>query len=150
MLTRSLSIKIFFYKLLIVILLLLTSCNQDKKQIEQVIQTEEFVPQWAKRVVWYQIFPERFRDWDKGNNPTVIDIAGSDPKEPPKSWNIHPWGSDWYQLQYYEKTNGEPEMWKHILRRRYGGDLQGVIDKLDYLHELGITAIYLNPVFQSP
>jgi len=150
MLTRSLSIKIFFYKLLIVILLLLTSCNQDKKQIEQVIQTEEFVPQWAKRVVWYQIFPERFRDGDKGNNPTVIDIAGSDPKEPPKSWNIHPWGSDWYQLQYYEKTNGEPEMWKHILRRRYGGDLQGVIDKLDYLHELGITAIYLNPVFQSP
>jgi len=133
-----------------VILLLLTSCNQDKKQIEQVIQTEEFVPQWAKRVVWYQIFPERFRDGDKGNNPTVIDIAGSDPKEPPKSWNIHPWGSDWYQLQYYEKTNGEPEMWKHILRRRYGGDLQGVIDKLDYLHELGITAIYLNPVFQSP
>jgi len=150
MLTRSLSIKIFFYKLLIVILLLLTSCNQDKKQIEQVIQTEEFVPQWAKRVVWYQIFPERFRDGDKGNNQTVIDIAGSDPKEPPKSWNIHPWGSDWYQLQYYEKTNGEPEMWKHILRRRYGGDLQGVIDKLDYLHELGITAIYLNPVFQSP
>ena len=150
MLTRSLSIKIFFYKLLIVILLLLTSCNQDKKQIEQVIQTEEFVPQWAKRVVWYQIFPERFRDGDKGNNPTVIDIAGSDPKEPPKSWNIHPWGSDWYQLQYYAKTNGEPEMWKHILRRRYGGDLQGVIDKLDYLHELGITAIYLNPVFQSP
>ena len=41
-------------------------------------------------------------------------------------------------------------MGRHITQRRYGGDLQGIIDKLDYLQELGITAIYLNPVFQSP
>ncbi|WP_298486095.1 glycoside hydrolase family 13 protein [uncultured Maribacter sp.] len=111
---------------------------------------KEFVPQWAKTVVWYQIFPERFKDGDLSNNPAIKDIAGADPQELPKSWEIHPWGSDWYKLQDYEKANGEPEMWKHILRRRYGGDLQGVINKLDYLKDLGITAIYLNPVFQSP
>jgi len=111
---------------------------------------KEFVPQWAKTVVWYQIFPERFRNGDPSNDPTVADIAGADPKEPPTEWQVHPWGSDWYKLENYEKANGEPELWKHLLRRRYGGDLQGVIDKLDYLQDLGITAIYLNPVFQSP
>ena len=110
----------------------------------------EFVPQWAKSAIWYQIFPERFRDGDKSNNPKVNDIVGADPVEQPREWQIHPWGSDWYKLQAYEQANGEPELWKHILRRRYGGDLQGIIDKLDYLEELGINAIYLNPVFDSP
>ncbi|WP_297798879.1 glycoside hydrolase family 13 protein [Arenimonas sp. GDDSR-1] len=110
----------------------------------------EFVPQWAKSAVWYQIFPERFRNGDPSNDPTVADIAGADPMDPPKQWRVHPWGSDWYQLQDYEKANGEPELWKHMQRRRYGGDLQGVIDKLDYLQDLGINAIYLNPVFDAP
>jgi glycosidase len=110
----------------------------------------EFVPQWAKSAVWYQIFPDRFRNGDPSNDPTVADIAGADPMEPPKQWRVHPWGSDWYQLQDYEKANGEPELWKHMQRRRYGGDIQGIIDKLDYLKDLGINAIYLNPVFDSP
>ena len=110
----------------------------------------EFVPQWAKSAVWYQIFPERFRNGDPGNDPTVADIAGADPMQPPKQWRVHPWGSDWYRLQDYEIANGEPELWKHMQRRRYGGDLQGIIDKLDYLQDLGINAIYLNPVFDAP
>lgn len=112
--------------------------------------SQEFVPQWAKKAVWYQIFPERFRNGDPSNDPTVADIAGADPAEPPKAWQIHPWGSDWYALQDYEKANGQSHIATHLLRRRYGGDLQGVIDKLDYLSELGINAIYLNPIFDSP
>ncbi len=110
----------------------------------------EFVPDWAKSAVWYQVFPERFRDGDPSNNPTVRDIAGADPAEPPKVWQIHPWGSDWYKRQPYEVANGEPELWQHLLRRRYGGDLQGVIDKLDYIQHMGFNAIYLNPVFTAP
>ena len=110
----------------------------------------EFVPQWAKTVVWYQIFPERFRNGDTGNEPTMASILGADPQEPPIHWQLHPWGSDWYELQDYERANGEPELWKHILRRRYGGDIQGILDKLDYLQQLGIGAIYLNPLFHSP
>jgi len=124
------------------------SAEQQKQHKQQ--QQQEFVPQWAKSVVWYQIYPERFRDGDPSNNPTVQSIQGADPVALPKQWQIHPWGSDWYQLQPYEQANGEPELWKHMLRRRYGGDLQGVIDKLDYLKDLGISAIYLNPVFDSP
>ncbi|MEH8018006.1 glycoside hydrolase family 13 protein [Rheinheimera muenzenbergensis] len=110
----------------------------------------EFVPQWAKSAIWYQIFPERFRDGDSSNNPTVADIAGADPAIPPKQWQVHPWGSDWYKRQPYELANGEAELNTHLLRRRYGGDLQGIIDKLDYLKQMGFNAIYLNPVFDSP
>jgi glycosidase len=111
---------------------------------------EEFVPQWAKTVVWYQVFPDRFRNGDPSNDPTVQDIIGADPQQPPEEWEVHPWGSDWYELQNYEKANGESALWMHQLRRRYGGDLQGVINKLDYLKELGISAIYMNPVFDAP
>ena len=112
--------------------------------------SQEFVPQWAKSAIWYQIFPDRFRNGDPGNDPTVNSLVGADPVEPPKAWQVHPWGSDWYELQAWEKENGEPELWKHLLRRRYGGDLQGIIDELDYLKDLGINAIYLNPVFDAP
>lgn len=136
-------------KLSFVTLLMLTStyCSAVEK-IQQ--DSNEFVPLWAKSAIWYQIFPERFRDGDSSNNPKMKDILGADPVEMPKQWQVHPWGSDWYQLQAYELANGEPELWKHLLRRRYGGDLQGIIDKLDYLAELGINAIYLNPIFDSP
>lgn len=127
----------------------LMECSQSTKEMNYS-DPDEFVPRWAKTVVWYQIFPERFRDGDPSNNPTVKDIAGADPQQPPKEWEIHPWGSDWFEMQEYEKANGENALWMHLLRRRYGGDLQGVIDKLDYLQDLGITAIYMNPVFQSP
>ncbi len=120
------------------------------KHINDETSEEEFVPQWAKTVVWYQIFPERFRDGDPSNNPTLEELKGADPQELPEFWEVHPWESDWYQLQKYEQKNGDSEMWKHILRRRYGGDIQGIINELDYLQDLGITAIYLNPIFQSP
>ena len=148
--TSSKTITLFTFLLAIQFISCKKQETDDATSPEIASANDEFVPQWAKKVVWYQIFPERFRDGDPANNPTMDDLKGADPKELPKEWEIHPWGSDWYELQDYEKENGEPEMWKHILRRRYGGDLQGVINKLDYLQDLGITAIYMNPVFQSP
>ena len=99
------------------------------------------IPDWAMGAVWYQIFPERFRNGDPSNDPTMADIAGADPAEPPKQWQVHPWGSDWYARQPWELANGEPDIAIHLLRRRYGGDLQGVIDKLDYIRDMGFTAL---------
>lgn len=107
------------------------------------------VPEWAKRVVWYQIFPERFRNGDPKNDPALNDLRGAWPHDAASPWQIHPWTSDWYELQPYERQNGK-DIWYNIQRRRYGGDLQGILDKLDYLRDLGIGAIYLNPVFESP
>ena len=53
-----------------------------------------------------------------------------------------------------QRAGWEKEMDRHfhgngVFQRRYGGDLQGIIDRLDYLRELGINAIYLNPVFYA-
>lgn len=106
------------------------------------------VPLWAKEAVWYQIFPERFRNGDARNDPTVSDLRGSWPHEEPAAWSISPWISDWYKLQPWEQTG--KGFYYHAQLRRYGGDLQGVIDKLEYLQDLGINAIYFNPLFESP
>jgi len=107
------------------------------------------VPFWAKKAIWYQISPERFWNGDKNNDPGLVDMAGGWPHFQPEQWQIHPWTSDWYKLQPWEKTYQKDFYWCAGLRR-YGGDLQGVLDRLDYLQDLGITAIYLNPVFESP
>ncbi len=107
------------------------------------------VPAWAKKAVWYQIFPERFCNGDPNNDPTLEDIRGAYPHDVTSPWQIHPWNSDWYELQPYEQKNGK-DMWFNLQRRRYGGDLQGILDKLDYLQELGVNALYLTPVFQAP
>ncbi|MEX1044555.1 MAG: glycoside hydrolase family 13 protein [Chthoniobacterales bacterium] len=109
----------------------------------------EFVPPWAKDAVWYQIFPERFRNGDPSNDPTKDELAGAYPDAPEMPWKLHPWTSDWYERQEWEKSDQWPF---HALlqRRRYGGDLQGIIDQLDYLQGLGINALYLNPVFDAP
>jgi glycosidase len=99
--------------------------------------------------VWYQVFPERFRNGDPRNDPTLGDIQGAYPDDPNSPWKIHPWTADWYALQPYEQANGHDRGF-NLPRRRYGGDLQGILDKLDYLQTLGVSALYLNPVFQAP
>ncbi len=107
------------------------------------------VPDWARGVVWYQIFPERFRNGDPRNDPVLSSLEGADPHDLDSPWQVHPWTSEWYRMQAYERATGL-DRWQNILRRRYGGDLQGVIDKIPYLVDLGIGAIYLNPIFTSP
>ena len=111
--------------------------------------TTDFVPDWAKGIVWYQIFPERFRNGDPRNDPTLASLEGSYPRDHTSPWQVHPWTADWYKLQPYEQRNGR-DFWFNVQRRRYGGDVQGIINSLDYLTDLGIEAIYLNPVFPSP
>jgi cyclomaltodextrinase / maltogenic alpha-amylase / neopullulanase len=111
---------------------------------------EDFTPEWARHVVWYQIFPERFANGDSSNDPTADSLNGSlhgGPLHP--GWRTHPWTSDWYALQAWERTSGKP-LSSNLLDRRYGGDIAGILQRLPYLQELGVGAIYLNPVFDAP
>jgi cyclomaltodextrinase / maltogenic alpha-amylase / neopullulanase len=105
------------------------------------------VPDWAADAVFYQIFPERFCNGDRSNDPTRDSLESSE--SVPKSWAITPWTSDWYARADWEKQLGPNFFENGVFHRRYGGDLQGVIDKLEYLSNLGINAIYLNPVFYA-
>ncbi len=111
--------------------------------------TGSFVPDWAKGIVWYQIFPERFRNGDPTNDPTLASLEGAWPHDFTSPWQVHPWTADWYRLQPYEQQNGR-DIFFNLQRRRYGGDLQGILDSLDYLTDLGVEALYLNPVFDAP
>ncbi len=101
------------------------------------------VPAWSKKAVWYQIFPERFRNGDPRNDPKPAD-AGVHNRE----WFISPWTSDWYKLQPWERKYSV-KFYDVVFDRRYGGDFQGIISKLPYLNELGINAIYFNPIFEA-
>lgn len=73
------------------------------------------VPEWVKDTVWYQIFPDRFANGDKNNDPE----------------NTYPWGS---------KPDNDGYM---------GGDIQGIMDHLDYLEDLGINGIHFCPLFEG-
>jgi len=101
---------------------------------------------WQAEAVWYQIFPERFRDGDRSNNPVRESLGGR--KWAPASWQPRAWTSDWYARDAWEQARGT-DFYGTVGERRYGGDIQGIIDRLDYLSDLGINAIYLNPVFWS-
>ncbi len=72
-------------------------------------------PAWARDAVFYQIFPDRFCNGDRDNDPP----------------RTEPWGT------------------APTVRNFMGGDLEGILEQLDYLSDLGITAIYLTPIFKS-
>lgn len=126
-------------KLKLFLLLILITISVFPQKVE--------VPQWAKGVVWYQIFPERFANGDTSNDPEAEKVFLSNRKIP-EDWAITKWTSSWFaQSEWEQKMGGKNH--HHYYERRYGGDIQGIIDRLDYLKELGIGAIYLNPVFEA-
>lgn len=133
--------------LFILVMVLLFSCKTSGDKSEN---TNEQPPQWSQEVIWYQIFVERFHNGDPANDPTPENIyAASNFTQVPEDWAITPWTSDWYEQEpWAKKLTGN--YYDALQHRRYGGDLQGVIDKLDYLQDLGITAIYLNPINDAP
>lgn len=108
------------------------------------------VPDWAKDAIWYQIFPTRFCNGDPDNDPTIKTLDDTWPEVQLTEWNITPWTHDWYEQEPWQEKTGIQRMDSLMGLRRYGGDLQGVLNKLDYLQDLGINAIYFNPVFEGP
>ncbi len=98
-------------------------------------------------MVWYQIFVERFANGDKTNDSQPANFADS--FNVPANWQLTPWTHDWYAPGAWAQAAGLKHN-DNLSLRRYGGDLQGVFDKLDYLQQLGVTALYLNPINDAP
>jgi glycosidase len=136
------------YRLLI--LLLISVFGQMKTNFGQPATPFNAPPDWAKYAIWYQIFPERFYNGDPKNDPDTLSIK-IEPVGmiPPAGWTLTHWTNDWYSMEDWAKKSGKSfgEMSQY---RRYGGDLQGIISKLDYLTTLGINAIYFNPLNDAP
>ena len=88
-------------------------------------------PAWVHEAVFYQIFPDRFANGDPSNDPRPeqFEYRGDRPR-------TYPWGS-------------EPSPGQHISLVFYGGDLQGITQRLDYISSLGVNALYLTPVFTA-
>lgn len=91
-------------------------------------------PEWAKHAIWYQIMVDRFANGDPTNDP--------DP--------VRPWTSEWFAPSSWERASGQSFYKWFVFQRLYGGDIPGLQSRLDYLRELGVNALYLNPIFQSP
>lgn len=88
-------------------------------------------PEWAKGAVMYQIYVDRFYNGDKSNDVLTNEYYYiGDYSTRVEDWNKYPAAMG--------------------VREFYGGDLQGVLEKLDYLQELGVEVIYFNPLFVSP
>jgi cyclomaltodextrinase / maltogenic alpha-amylase / neopullulanase len=115
--------------------------------ISSLAVSQSKVPEWAKGVVWYQIFPERFRNGDAKNDPAAFKVFAREDSII-NNWKVTSWTSNWFAKSVWEKQLGG-NVRDHLYQRRYGGDIQGIIDKLDYLKELGVGAIYLNPVLKQ-
>ncbi len=102
-------------------------------------------PAWASRAIWYQIFVERFRNGDPKNDPTPATM--DEGRAIPAGWTTTPWTGDWYASDAWATGLNHNA---NLGFRRYGGDLQGVLDKLDYLQDLGVTALFFNPLNDAP
>lgn len=127
----------------------LLGCQSSTQQQAPATSFNE-PPDWAQDAIWYQVFVERFSNGDSSNDPTASSIAIPPLQvQAPASWHVTPWGQDWYQKDVYATdTTRDFNNWLQF--RRYGGDLQGLINKLDYLKDLGINALYINPINDAP
>lgn len=106
-------------------------------QITVYDQKREVMPTWYKDAVVYQIFPDRFaRDdaWRARAEAAIDSQHKGLQRHLVEDWSIAP--------RYDRRPNGDIASWDI-----YGGSLEGIRSKLDYLESMGITALYLNPIF---
>ena len=106
-------------------------CNSVEEYYNFTMTPAFHTPDWAKGAIFYQIYVDRFYNGDRSNDVEdneYIYIGEGTSKV--TDWNKYPAAMG--------------------VREFYGGDIAGVMQKLDYLQDLGVEVIYLNPIFVSP
>lgn len=116
--------------------------EEKLKPYQITVYQRSKVPEWYKDGIVYQIFPDRFardKDWRERCEEAVRFV--NDRREDTKRIVE----DDWNKPAYYERDEaGRVTGWPI-----YGGSLNGIREKLDYLKSLGVSAIYLNPIFKA-
>lgn len=120
--------------------------SQDASWQLTVYDPNFTTPDWVKQAVFYQIFPDRFRDANSANNQKTGVFFYNEPfgtilRSADAEWNTT-------VCDPRQDTNNSCE--GSYSRNFYGGDLQGITQQIPYLKDLGVTALYLNPIFESP
>lgn len=110
-------------------------------------------PDWVKNGIIYQIFPDRFRNGNPANDPDFKEWYYEGKRTLPASGRINTDFQEYYHLVKWDDVAALTQA-PHTNDRRdwmafYGGDLEGVRQKLDYLKSLGVTIIYFNPLFEA-
>ena len=106
-------------------------CNSVEEYYNFTMTPGFHTPDWAKGAVFYQIYVDRFYNGDRSNDV-----------EDDEYFYIGEGTSKVTDWNKYPAAMG--------VREFYGGDIAGVMQKLDYLQELGVEVLYLNPIFVSP
>lgn len=124
-------------------------------ELDLELPERERVPAWAMGAVWYQVFPERFRNGDPRNDPSgpaittvpwTSDFSDVSIEEIERAWSRQRAG-DLRSRANFDARGGARRA--TIYSRRYGGDLIGLFDAAAYIESLGVSALYLCPVFHS-
>ncbi|CAH1541257.1 Maltodextrin glucosidase [Vibrio owensii] len=102
------------------------------KEFHFKLNTQSQPPSWVQEQVFYQIFPDRFSA-SQDEQAIRNAYAQYDPDTMVKSWGE--------AVGSHQNTGA---------REFFGGDLKGIEQKLDYLDNLGVTALYFNPIFTAP
>lgn len=89
-------------------------------------------PLWVRDTVFYQIFPERFHNGDPSNDVQDDEYTFLGKATKKRKWGEKPWAFK-----------------KSMTVDFFGGDLNGITQKLDYLSDLGVNGLYLTPIFES-
>jgi glycosidase len=114
------------------------------RRYRQTIYAPDFqVPAWAKDIVYYYVFPERFRNGDKSNDPRP---GGGRPQDRYQRGDVE-LHKRWNEKPFKPGTgDGSDAAYNNDF---FGGDLAGIIEKLDYIKSLGANALYMTPVFRA-
>ncbi len=110
------------------------------RRLRQTVYDPAFkVPPWAQDAVYYQIFPDRFRNGDPGNDPVPgRDRHHAGTVEKHDHWLDKPWRPG--------SGDGSDAAYNNDF---FGGDLAGITGKLDELKDLGVNTLYLTPIFRA-
>jgi cyclomaltodextrinase len=110
------------------------------RRFRQTVYSPDFkVPAWAPDIVYYYVFPDRFRNGNPANDPKPgVTRYHQHTVEVHKNWTDRP----------YRPGSGDGSD-AHFNNDFFGGDLEGLIQKLDHIRELGANTIYMTPVFKA-
>jgi cyclomaltodextrinase len=110
------------------------------RRFRQTIHRDDFqAPPWARDIVYYYIFPERFRNGNVHNDPKPGPRTFHD-----RSLEVH---KDWLEKPFLPHSgDGSNDLYGNDF---YGGDLAGITQKLDYIADLGANTLYLTPIFEA-